>query len=99
MRNQITNYELIDFIRIELLLEQKDDYPDYMLNLFGLDWDEGELEAMIIYPKIRSKFESMEENKFDDFKEEVLYNSFIPFFAINAGFLMALFFLIVCAML
>ena len=63
----LANYELIDFIRIELLLEQKDDYPDYMLNLFGLDWDEGELEAMIIYPKIRSKFESMEENEFDDF--------------------------------
>ncbi len=63
----LANYELIDFIRIEVLLEQKENYPDFMLNLFDIDWDEGELEAMIIYPKLRSKFESMEENEFADF--------------------------------
>jgi len=63
----LANYELIDFIRIELLLEQKEDYPDFMLNLFDIDWDEDELEAVKIYPELRSKFESMDEEEFQDF--------------------------------
>lgn len=62
------NHELIDFIRIEILLEQHWDYPDFMTNLFDEDWDEyDDLECILIYPKLRSKFEEMDEFEFCDF--------------------------------
>ena len=68
------NHELIDFIRIDVLLDQTENYCDYMCNLFNEDWDEDELEAIMIYPKLRSKFESLSENElcsyFAEFADE-----------------------------
>jgi hypothetical protein len=66
----VANHELIDFIRIDVLLDQYGDYSDYMCNLFDEDWDEDELEAMVIYPKLRSKFESLSEDELDSYFEQ-----------------------------
>ena len=64
------NYELIDFIRIDLLLSQHWDYSNYMCNLMDEDWDGDELEAMMIYPQLRSKFESLSEDELYDYFTE-----------------------------
>ena len=65
----LANHELIDFIRIDVLLDQLGDYSDYMGNLFDEEWDEDELEAMLIYPRLRSKFESMDDDELDSYFE------------------------------
>ena len=60
------NHELIDFIRIDILLEQHWDYPSMYLHLFDEEWegdDLNEVELMLIYPKLRSKLETF---GFDD---------------------------------
>jgi len=65
---ELGNYELIDFIRIEILLEQQWDYPEFMEYLFDQEWDEyDELESIFIYPKLRSKLESFDEDELYDF--------------------------------
>lgn len=63
------NHELIDFIRIDILLDQLGDYCNYMANLFDEEWDEDELEAMLIYPRLRSKFESLDDDELDGYFE------------------------------
>lgn len=65
---ELGNYELIDFIRIEILLEQRWDYTEFMEYLFDEEWDEeDEIEAVLIYPKLRSKLESFNEDELYDF--------------------------------
>lgn len=65
---ELGNYELIDFIRIDILLEQQWDYPEFMEYLFDEEWDEyDDLECMLIYPKLRSKLESFDEDELYDF--------------------------------
>tara|TARA_B110000503_G_C7091807_1_gene389762 strand:- start:520 stop:870 length:351 start_codon:yes stop_codon:yes gene_type:complete len=66
----VANYELIDFIRVDVLLDQHNDYTDYMCNLFDEDWDGDELEAMTIYPKLKSKFESLNDDELDGYFEQ-----------------------------
>ena len=65
----LANHDLIDFIRIDVLLDQLGDYCNYMCNLFDEDWDEDELQAMLIYPKIRGKFESLDDDELDSYFE------------------------------
>jgi hypothetical protein len=65
----VANHELIDFIRVDVLLDQLGDYCDYMCNLFDEDWDEDELEAMLIYPRLKSKFESLDDDELDSYFE------------------------------
>jgi len=38
-----------------------------MCNLLDEDWDGDELEAMLIYPQLRSKFESLSEDELYDY--------------------------------
>ena len=64
------NHELIDFIRIDILLDQHWDYPNYMCNFFDEDWDGDELDAMLLYPKLRSKFESLDDDELYDYFAE-----------------------------
>lgn len=65
------NHELIDFIRIEILLEQFWDYPDFMTNLFNEDWDEDDtLECLLIYPRLKSKLEVLDEDELCEFFAE-----------------------------
>jgi len=65
----VANHELIDFIRINVLLDQLGDYCNYMGNLFDEEWDEDELEAMLIYPRLKSKFESLDHDELDSYFE------------------------------
>jgi len=70
----LANHDLIDFITIDVLLDQYVDYSNYMCNLFDEDWDEDELEAMKKYPKLKSKFDSLNDDElagyFEDFAWE-----------------------------
>lgn len=63
------NHELIDFIRIDILLEQTWDYFSYLLNLFGEEWDgddSDETELIQLYPILRSHFEEFSEDRLYD---------------------------------
>lgn len=62
--------ELIDFIKIDILLDQYCVYCDYMFNLLGVDWDEDEFEAIKIYPELRNAFESLDDEELDSYFTE-----------------------------
>ena len=60
------NHELIDFIRIDILLEQTWDYSSYLINLFDEEWDgddSDETELIQLYPTLRSRFEKFSEDR------------------------------------
>jgi hypothetical protein len=63
------NHELIDFIRIDILLEQTWDYYSYFINLFDVEWDgddSEESELIVLYSILRSRFEQFSEDRLYD---------------------------------
>jgi hypothetical protein len=63
------NHELIDFIRIDIMLEQTWDYYSYFINLFDEEWDgddSQESELIVLYPILRSRFEQFSEDRLYD---------------------------------
>ena len=65
---RIANYNIIEFVKIDLLLKQYDDYPDFMTNIFNLNWDEE--DAIIVYPELLVAFEAMEESELNSYFSE-----------------------------
>jgi hypothetical protein len=56
----VARYNLNELTMVDLLLEQNDDYPDYLFNLTGEERDE---EPIMLYPEVRSLLETIEEEE------------------------------------
>lgn len=70
--NDLAAHVLVDFLKIELLLNQTEEFPNYMGNLFNEDWDDEVIDD--IRSKVKSAFEAMEEGELNSFFKHFAYN-------------------------
>lgn len=69
--NDLAAHSLMDFIKIDLLLEQIPEYPNYIGNIFDEDWDDEVNEE--IKAKVKSGLEAMDEDELNSFFRHFAY--------------------------
>ena len=68
---ELASHCLVSLLKIDILMDQREEYPNYMYNLFEEDWDEEDTDQ--VYDRIRTAFETMPEDELNSYFEHFAY--------------------------
>lgn len=74
---EIGNHDLMDFIKIDLLLKQEFDYPEIIEDLFDEEWDEIDVDLTPIRNRIKEKLTSFSNQELYDFFNRYACKDFV----------------------